>query len=249
MHCSTRHLLKHLVLVPLLSASALTGSAVAQEKPIRLDSSDWWSYLRQEELPPSKPSKPVRFQPRELPEKNFQIGGITLPEPGDFSDIRSTFGDATEVERGDAASGRNQICYTSISGRMHLIFEFGEVDSLLYLFAGGPTWNGSEVCQASHRVSGKLSTVSGLRLGLAPQEVKNILGEPSVATSERLVYCFSFRKKSTPKQLAELRKNYPDMSEKEFIENFEYADSDAYVEARFVSGKLNYLAISKSETY
>ena len=39
------------------------------------------------------------------------------------------------------------------------------------------------------------------------------------------------------------------MSENEFIENFEYADIEAYVEARFAPGKLNYLAISKSETY
>jgi hypothetical protein len=29
----------------------------------------------------------------------------------------------------------------------------------------------------------------------------------------------------------------------------EYADGEAYIEARVASGKLNYLAISKSETY
>jgi hypothetical protein len=216
---------------------------------VRLDSSDWWSYTRQEELPLSKPSEPLRFQKREPAESNFQIGGIALREPRDFSEIRSKFGEATEVKRGDAASGRNQICYTSPSGSVHLIFEFGEVDSVLYLFNDGPRWNGSELCAPSSSVSATLSTASGLRLGIEPQQVKSVLGEPSIATQEKLVYYFDYRKKSTPKELVELRKKFPDMNDEEFLKNFEFADSEAYIEARFASGKLNYLAISKSETY
>jgi hypothetical protein len=39
------------------------------------------------------------------------------------------------------------------------------------------------------------------------------------------------------------------MTDEEFGKNFEYADGEAYVEARFASGKLSYLAMSKSETY
>lgn len=90
---------------------------------------------------------------------------------------------------------------------MHLIFEFGEVDSLLYLFDSGPKWNGIELCAASNIVSAKLSTASGLRLGIGSQEVKQILGEPSIGTREKLVYYFDYRKKSTPKELVQLRKN------------------------------------------
>ena len=62
-----------------------------------------------------------------------------LREPRDFAEIRFKLGAATEVERGDAASGRNQICYTTSSGSVHLIFEFGEADSVLCLFDDGPT--------------------------------------------------------------------------------------------------------------
>jgi hypothetical protein len=222
---------------------------MSQSSPVRLDSSDWWSYTRQEELPVSKPSAPVKFQKREPAESNFQIGGIALREPRDFSEIRFKFGEATEVERGDAASGRSQICYTSPSGSLHLIFEFGEVDSVLYLFDDGPGWNGSELCAPSNSVSAKLSTASGLGLRIGPQQVKNILGEPSIVAPEKLVYYFDYRKKSTPKELLELRKNFPDMNDEEFAKNFEFADGEAYIEARFASGKLNYLAISKSETY
>jgi hypothetical protein len=70
-----------------------------------------------------------------------------------------------------------------------------------------------------------------------------------IATPEKLVYYFDYRKKSIPKELAALRKNFPDMNDKEFAKNFEFADSEAYIEARFASGKLNYMAVSKSETY
>jgi hypothetical protein len=249
MHGPILHLARCVCAVPLLTGCVLIGSAITQGTPARLDSSDWWSYTRQEELPVSKPSAPVRFQKREPAEGNFQIGGITLREPRDFSEIRSMFGEATEVERGDAASGRNQICYTSPSGSVHLIFEFGELDSVLYLFDDGPGWNGSELCAPSKSVSSKLSTASGLRLGETPQQVKDILGEPSLAAPEKLVYYFEYRKKSTPKELLELRKNYPDMNDEEFAKNFEFADGEVYIEARFASEKLNYLAISKSETY
>lgn len=79
--------------------------------------------------------------------------------------------------------------------------------------------------------------------------MKTILGDPNIATPNRLVYYFEYRKKNTAETLAELRKRNPEMSEAEVGKSFEYADGEAYVEARFVSGKLNYLAISKSETY
>ena len=93
------------------------------------------------------------------------------------------------------------------------------------------------------------STASDLRLGLGPQQVKTILGDPSVATPSKLVYYFGYKKKTPPEALAKLRENYPTMTDADFRENFEYADVEAYIEARFVTGKLNYLAISRSETY
>ena len=49
--------------------------------------------------------------------------------------------------------------------------------------------------------------------------------------------------------MAELRKEHSEMSDTDFRKNYEYFDIEAYIEARFVSGKLNYLAISRSETY
>jgi hypothetical protein len=141
------------------------------------------------------------------------------------------------------------MCYVSPSGDVHLVFEFGEVESVLYLFQGGKGWNGVELCARSNAVSINTSTASGLRLGLTPEELRSILGNPVVATTEKLIYCFGYRIKTSPEALAESRKNYPKMSDAEFAKNFEYADGYVYIEARFGSGKLNLLAISKSETY
>jgi hypothetical protein len=167
----------------------------------------------------------------------------------DFSQIRSKLGDGTEVKRGDAASYRDQMCYVSPSGSVHLIFEFGEVESVFYLFEGGPKWNGSELCTRSATVSPEISTASGLRLGMTPEQVKSVLGKPNVATPEKFVYSFEYRKETTAETLAELRKAYPRMTDVEFAQTFKYADGSVYIEARFASGNLKYLAIDKSETY
>ena len=228
---------------------ALNDRATAQKAQVRMDSSDWWSYTRQEELPVQEPHQPVKFQNRKPTDTNFEVAGITLGEKGDFSDVRTKFGRAADVQRGDAASGRDQICYRSPSGNEHLIFELGEVDRVVYLFEDGPKWNGSDLCATSKAVSQDTSTASGLRLGLRPEQVKGILGNPSVATPTKLDYYFSYREKTPPKDLAKLREDHPEMDDAEFQKNFEFFDGEAYIEARFASGKLNYLAISKSETY
>lgn len=235
----------------LLYLCVLNGLVTAQSpRPARLDSSDWWSYTRQEEIRANTPQPPIRFQNREPAGSNFEISGVKLDEPGhDFSAIRSAFGDGTEVERGDAASGRNQICYVSDSDAVHLVFEFGEVNSVLYLFDGGPSWNGSSLCAHSSSVSANSSTASGLQLGIAPEQVRTILGAPNIATPTKLVYYFAYRKKTSSDTLVQLRTDYPQMSDAEFSQNFGYSDSEVYIEARFASGKMNYLAISKSETY
>lgn len=214
-----------------------------------MDSSDWWSYTRQEELPEEASRQPIKFQNRKPSDTNFQISGIALGEKWDFSDVRSKFGNATEVQRGDAASGRHQICYRSSLGDVHVIFEVGEVDSLVYLLEDGPNWNGSELCAISNAVSHSISTASGLRLGLHPAQVKRILGDPSVATPTKLVYYFGYMEKTPPEDLATLRKEHREMDDAEFRKNYEFSDGEAYIEVRFSSGKLNYLVISRSETY
>ena len=87
------------------------------------------------------------------------------------------------------------------------------------------------------------------QIGAANRPSKKILGNPNIATPKKLVYYFGYQEKTPPKALAELRKQHPEMNDTDFRKDFEYVDGEAYIEARFIAGQLNYLAISKSETY
>ena len=76
-----------------------------------------------------------------------------------------------------------------------------------------------------------------------------ILGRPTFIIGTRLVYVRDTREKTSPVDLSEFRARYPDMNEKEFQDNFGFYDRSVYIDARFVDSKLNFLAVSKSETY
>lgn len=114
----------------------------------------------------------------------------------------------------------------------------------VYLFEGGPEWNGSEFCATSKTVSTDTSLASGLKLGIAPERVKSILGDPNIATADQLIYYFGYKRKTRGEELARFRSEHTDMTDAEFRENFEYGDGEVYIETRFVSGKLKYLAVS-----
>ena len=102
--------------------------------------------------------------------------------------------------------------------------------------------------QPPRRFQRETSTASGLRLGLRLEQVRRILGAPSIASPNKLIH-FGYREKTPAKALAEFRKAHPEMNDADFRESYEYFDGEAYIEVRFTSGELNELAISKSETY
>jgi len=120
------------------------------------DSSDWWSINRTDPRTPNvKPSN------RDLQSSNFSLAGVTLGQGG-VEAITAKLGEASEIERGDASTGRSQFCYASAANSaVHVVFEFGEDESVFYLFSGGARWNGSKYCVQSKRVSKSLSTASG----------------------------------------------------------------------------------------
>ncbi len=221
---------------------ALIGSAASQATPVRLDNSDWWSQLRTGEWPVG-----IKSWNRAPATTNFEIDGLFVNT--DFSKIQSKYGKATVVQRGDASTYRSQLCYASLSGNVHLIFEVGEIENVAYLFKDGHDWTGSHLCTKSARITNRLLTASGLKLGVSPADVRRILGPPSTVVGDRTFYLFEYRHKTSAKELVALRKSTPDMSDAEVKKFLEFGDVTAYIEARFVHGKLNYLAISRSETY
>ena len=119
------------------------------------DNSDWWSINRGE---PSRPS--AKATNGNLQADNFEIAGITLGRGGSDA-ITTELGTATSVKRGDASAGRSQLCYRlGHDGTEHLVFEFGEDESVVYIFSGGEPWSGEKFCVSSEKALIGLGTVA-----------------------------------------------------------------------------------------
>lgn len=223
------------------------GPAAVQnlEDSSRNKNSDWWSLSARPDT-----GNDVVVQKRELPTSNFKILGLTLDDEI-LDRTGEKLGKAGAVERGDASTGRTQICYSSAGkqGKTYLIFEKGEVNDAFYLFTGGPDWDSSDRCTSSSLITSDLSTSSGLHLGQNIAQVRAVLGKPSFASKDKVIYCAMVEKKTSAADFENLRRRNPGLSEDELSRNYEYYTLDAYVEARFVKDRLVYLAISKTESY
>lgn len=139
-----------------------------------------------------------------------------------FSHAAAKLGEATDTERGDASTGRHQVCYVSALGgeKIYLIFEMGEVDFNFYLFTGGPSWHGIDFCVPSGMVSRSTSSASGLHLGITPAQAIAILGQPSGRSPNELFYTLHKRKKLSPEDLKTLRQHHAELSDREFAEEY-----------------------------
>ena len=210
----------------------------SQKKPNDVsidDDSDWWSIIRQD-----SPEENLKADEKDVQGANFRILGITVGRD-EMDAIQAKLGKVAIVTRGDAAIGRQQICYQSLDGKTYLTFESGEVQYAFYLFLKGPDWTGSELCAKSKFVTSGVSTLSGLRLGENPTQVRGILGKPTkLSRAGDLIYFSQIRKRWTPAELKRIRKYNPDVSD--------FYDMSAYIVARFSHSKLIYLGVSKSET-
>jgi hypothetical protein len=209
------------------------------------DNSDWWSNYAENSHPRDiKPQDriPASSNLRIL---NVSLGSLDSAQSRDFSRVTAKLGNASVTTRGDASTGRTQICYSSAVGSpaIHLVFEEGEVDDSFYLFSGGPDWVGSNLCVSSKLISMSLSTASGLHLGQSRQEVEAILGKPSASEASKIKYVFEANERMKPDEIRKIRQQRPDAREEDFV-FFLYVR----IEAKFANSRLNYLAISKSET-
>ncbi len=223
----------------------------AQTAPFTGDDSDWWSTLAMyNHIDFSAPK--THTQNRAPASSNFEIAGVVAGSD-QIQKLAIGIGKTAVVERGDAANGRSQVCYTSARNphAVHLIFEeAGEGDCYsFYLFDDGPPWKGRDLCVVSPRISASLQTASGLHLGQTISQVRSILGEPSTILHDKLVYVYEVKRRSTARDLERARQAHPNISDKELHESFDFYYFDSYIEARFVDSMLTYLAVTKSETY
>ena len=111
----------------LAALACLPASSPAQDfsKAIAGDNSDWWSIVRRIE----SPNDHIEPQEREPAPSNSHVLGISLEYENLFKKAAEKLGPAKLIDRGDAATARQQACYVSIgeSPKTYLIFETGEV--------------------------------------------------------------------------------------------------------------------------
>ena len=211
----------------------------------RNNNSDWWSHTGK----PDEGNEGI-IQKRELPASNFEVLGLKL-EDEIFDRATEKLGKTTVVRRGDASTGRSQICYSSVGKRekIHLIFEKGELNDALYLFTDGPGWDGSDQCTGSSLITSNLSTGSGLHLGQSSAQVRALLGKASFLSKDKIIYSMMVQKKTSAADFAKLKKQNPELKDDELHRNYESYTFGAYIEVRFAKDRLIYLAISKTESY
>jgi len=210
------------------------------------DNSDWWSQIRAGDA-----NGGIAVQKREPQASNLRILGVDLADNDLLSKASAKLGKAQPAERGDASTGRSQTCYSSAKDdpKIYVVFETGELSDAFYLFMDGPDWSGSDRCVKSNLVIENLSVASGLRLGQTPAEVMAILGKPSAAAGNKIVYSFAVEKKTPDRDFDRLRRQHPELSDEDLHRDYEFYSLGIYIEARFNQSKLTYLAVSKTEAY
>ncbi len=103
-------------------------------------------------------------------------------------------------------------------------------------------------CVASRLVSSQISTASGLHLGQTEPEVTAIRGKPNSPSKTQLTYWLSVRKQVPATELEKLRSAHPELSEKDFKDNYALYDLNAGALLRLADSKVTYIAITMSET-
>src|SRR5215813_7121718 len=79
----------------------------ARQPGYREDNSDWWSQLRS-----GSDSGNIPVLTKDSPASNFEILGVDLSDDDPLAQAMTKLGTAQLVERGDASTGREQICYS-----------------------------------------------------------------------------------------------------------------------------------------
>jgi hypothetical protein len=230
------------VLLVLLGVPARAQSGCADGNPDSVpidDDSDWWSVSNSSPFEPIALMSPVE---KDVAPGTSQIAGVSLRD--DFDDIAAKLGKTPMIDR----PFRNQICYTSAEStqKVYLVFEVSEIDTSFYLFSGGPTWSGNNLCHQNKQISTDLTTDSGLRLGLSERQVRGILGEPDGVRGKTLTYSRKVWRPRSPEDFERLRKDQPELSDQQAHAQFDMVEVDIHIHARFADSKLTYLGVSES---
>lgn len=203
-----------------------------------------------------------RVQNREVARTNFQIAGVDLTAREEvLEQAARILGKVETVATGDAGDFLERACYQSkeINDNTHLIFMRGEVSPSFLLSSESSSWKWKTPCKQSPKISHSLATASGLHLGQTQEQVIAILGLPTRRSRnvqnvrDDLVYELEVKKKMSSRDLAphlqDELKQYPNLDQKTWIENYGFYSLWESIRARFINDSLTSLEVLWSETY
>jgi hypothetical protein len=227
----------------LLFIPALVLAAQAAHYNLQ-DASDWWSVLNEYH------SRTVLKLRLPTPSADLKILGVGIGE-NQFHELAERFGEAPVITRGDADTGRKQVCYMSPdeNERVYVAFEEGPMSHAFYLFKSRRPWAGAEYCMATKEISPGVEAASGVHLGQSQREVLEILGQPSLIDEDRLVFNRGTQEHTPEDQLQQFRKQMPGLNEQQVRELFGSFNRTVFMEARFLDRKLSYLAVAETTQF
>lgn len=77
-----------------------------------------------------------------------------------------------------------------------------------------------------------------------------VLGKPSTVSADKVTYDLEVKKRTPESKLEKLRRREgAGMSEKDFLDSFEFYYASSFVVAKFKTAKLVYLGVTISESY
>lgn len=124
----------------------------------------------------------------------------------EISSVVTRLGGARIISSPDESIARR--CYQS-EGTDHTVLVFEDWSGTLSGFQIYRSPKPDSRCFGTSAVNNKLSTPSGLRLGLTRDAITQILGKPTEDKQDRLVYKSEWQRAMRPEEIARFKRAYP----------------------------------------
>lgn len=145
-----------------------------------------------------------------LPSETLSILELTL-DKSTLADVQNMLGQAKKVPHKYDPHTAETVCYSSeTKPKIYLLFSAGWPENPTeyiqsFSLSSRPS-NAKAPCTASAKLDMRSSTANALKLGLTQSEVTSILGSPSKATPDWLVYSFEKYREYSPAERKKMPK-------------------------------------------
>jgi len=190
-----------------------------------------------------KAGKTVQIADSDAKILGFVIGRTSL------KDVQTRLGKATPIRLSREEESDIAICYVSPADGTVLALYSGAMGGWTDLthFA---LWSREVVparyshCTPSALVTRKLSTESGLRLGLKREEVERLAGNPAHAARDSEKYEYTCKRKMTPEEIKGFKTaNNWDVSQEP------YFDRMSWIDVSYTNSALSHIEVGEIESY